>query len=180
VDLGYFGEGAQLAADLVNTKGWHSGVERLVAVDDVAAFMAEHGQSRRVTTADVPKFHALRDRVRDVFLAGDEALARERINALLADYPSKPRLAGAGEAGVTFEPVADDAVGWVGASAAFGLAFLVAEHGISRIGICGASDCFDAYVDESKNSNKHYCSSGCARLESVRAFRRRKRQADVV
>jgi predicted RNA-binding Zn ribbon-like protein len=57
------------------------------------------------------------------------------------------------------------------------LAFFIAKHGTNRLGICDASDCADAYVDASKNSNKRYCSGDCARLESVRAFRERKRKA---
>jgi predicted RNA-binding Zn ribbon-like protein len=177
VDLGYFGDGAQLAADLVNTKGWHSGRERLLGVEEIREFVAAHGQSLSVTEADVARLQALRARLRDVFAAGDDQLARSHINALLADYPTRPQLANDGERGVTFAPAGTDVAGWIGASAALGLAFFVAQYGTTRLGICHASDCADAYVDGSKNTNKRYCSSGCARLESVRAFRQRKRAA---
>jgi predicted RNA-binding Zn ribbon-like protein len=88
----------------------------------------------------------------------------------------RPQLASDGERGVTFEPTGTDVAGWVGASAALGLAFFVAAHGTTRFGICDASDCADAYIDSSKNTTKRYCSSGCARLESVRAFRQRRRK----
>jgi predicted RNA-binding Zn ribbon-like protein len=176
VDLGYFGDGAQLAADLVNTRGWHSGTERLTSVEEVRAFLDAHGQSRRVTKADIPKLLELRDRLREIFLAGEDELTRRRINALLAAYPTQPQLAD-DAAGVTFEPTGTDATAWIGAHAALGLAFFIARHGTNRLGICDASDCADAYVDASKNSNKRYCSGGCARLESVRAFRERKRKA---
>ena len=176
MDLGYFGDGAQLAADLINTKGWVSGRERLLGVEDVRAFVQAHGQSLRVTAADVAKLQALRARLLDVFAAPDDDLARRHINALLADYPMRPQLASDGERGVTFEPTGTDVAGWVGASAALGLAFFVAAHGTTRFGICDASDCADAYIDSSKNTTKRYCSSGCARLESVRAFRQRKRK----
>ncbi len=176
MDLGYFGDGAQLAADLVNTRGWISGNERLASVDDLRAFLAAHGETRRITKADVPKVHGLRDRLREIFLAGEDEVARRRINALLTDFPTRPQLAG-DEPGVTFEPTGGDVTAWLGAQAALGLAFFIARHGTNRIGICDASDCADAYVDTSKNSNKRYCSGGCARLESVRAFRERKRKA---
>ena len=176
MDLGYFGDGAQLAADLVNTRGWVSGTERLTDVDDVRAFLDAHDQTRRVTTADVPKLLGLRDRLREIFLAGDDELARSRINALLTAFPTRPQLAG-DEPGVTFEPTGTDVTSSIGAQAALGLAFFIARHGTNRLGICHASDCADAYVDASKNSNKRYCSGDCARLESVRAFRERKRKA---
>jgi predicted RNA-binding Zn ribbon-like protein len=178
VDLGYFGDGAQLAADLVNTKGWVSGREQLPGVEGVRAFMLAHGQLLRVTKADVAKLQTLRERVRGVFTAPDDDFARRQINALLADFPTQPKLADDGERGVTFEPSGTDVAGWVGASVALGLAFFIAQYGTTRLGVCHASDCDDAYVDGSKNSNKRYCSSGCARLESVRAFRQRKRTAD--
>jgi predicted RNA-binding Zn ribbon-like protein len=179
VDFGYFGDGAQLAADLINTKGWVSNRERLLGVEDVRAFIEAHGQSLSVANADVASLQALRERLLEVFTAADSDSARRHINALLADYPTRPLLTSDGERGVTFEPTGTDVTGWVGASAALGLAFFVAQHGTTRLGICHASDCADAYVDGSKNSNKRYCSSGCARLESVRAFRQRKRDADA-
>ena len=108
MDLGYFGDGAQLAADLVNTRGWVSGTERLTSVEDVRAFLDAHDQTRRVTKADVPKLLGLRDRLREIFLAGDDDLARSRINALLTAFPTLPQLAG-DEPGVTFESTGTDA-----------------------------------------------------------------------
>ena len=177
MDLGYFGDGAQLAADLVNTHSWFSGRERLNGVEDVRAFLQSRGQSQRVNKAELPKLFALRDRLREIFAAGDGELTRRRLNALLADFPTRPQLAG-DDPGVTFEPIGSDATSWIGAHAALGLAFFIATHGPNRLGICDASDCADAYVDSSKNSNKRYCSGGCARLESVRAFRERKRKAE--
>jgi predicted RNA-binding Zn ribbon-like protein len=164
-----------LAADLVNTKGWMSGTERLAGVDDVRAFLEAHGQALRVAKADIAKLQTLRARLLEVFSAPDDDVARRHINALLADYPTQPQLTSDGERGVTFTPAGNDVTGWIGASAALGLAFFVAQYGTTRLGICHASDCADAYIDASKNSNKRYCSSGCARLESVRAFRQRKR-----
>jgi predicted RNA-binding Zn ribbon-like protein len=176
VDLGYFGDGAQLAADLVNTRGF-SGTERLTNLEDVRAFLKAHGQAQRVTKADLPKLLDLRERLREIFAAGEDELARRRINALLAAYPALPQLAG-DEPGMTFEPTSTDATSWIGAHAALGLAFFIARHGTNRLGMCHASDCADAYIDSSKNSNKLYCSGDCARLESVRAFRERKRKAE--
>jgi predicted RNA-binding Zn ribbon-like protein len=176
VELGYFGDGAQLAVDLVNTYGWVEGGERLTGAEEVRKFVQAHGQSLRVTNADVPKVHALRLRIREVFTAANEELARRHVNRLLADFPTRPQLTADGERGVTFEPSGTDATGWIGARAALGLAFFIAAHGTSRLGTCHASDCAHAYVDASKNTNKRYCSSGCARLESVRAFRQRKRK----
>jgi predicted RNA-binding Zn ribbon-like protein len=165
-----------LAADFVNTHSWFSGRERLNGIEDVRAFLEALGHSQRVTKADLPKLVELRERLREIFQAGEDELSRGRINALLAAFPTLPQLAGDGP-GVTFAPTSTDATSWIGAHTALGLAFFIARHGTNRLGICHASDCADAYIDASKNSNKLYCSGDCARLESVRAFRERKRKA---
>jgi predicted RNA-binding Zn ribbon-like protein len=178
VHLGYSGGGAQLAVDLVNTRGWFSGTERLDGVAAARAFMEAHGENRRFTAADLPRLLALREHLRRIFLATDDAEAQRHLNALLSEYPVVPRVAASAEgSAVMFEPSADDFVHWVGANAALGIAFFIAEHGTGRLGICAASDCEDAYFDTTKNSAKRYCSNSCARLESVRAFRARKRRA---
>lgn len=176
VDFGYFYQGAHLAADFVNTKSWLSGKERLTRHDKVRELLRAAGQERPVAKIDLPKLHALRERVRSVFAAPDDAEARRQIAALLADYPAQLGLT-AGEHGLTFTPTGSDAESWLGATIAVGLAFFVAEHGTTRFGICGASDCADAFIDASKNHTKHYCSASCTRLENVRAFRTRKRKA---
>lgn len=175
MDLGYFHDGAHLAADFVNTKGWHSGNDYLAGVDEVRAFLAGRGQALPVRKGDIPKLHALRDRLRAVFTAADDDEARGRINALLAEFPTRPQLLGDDRRGVAFGPAGSDPVSWIGANAAIGLAFFVAEHGSGRLGICAASTCDDAFIDESKNSTKQCCSAQCTRLENVRAFRARRR-----
>jgi predicted RNA-binding Zn ribbon-like protein len=172
VDLGYFPDGAHLAADFVNTKGSYSGNEYLGGVAEAEAFLADHGQAAAVKKSDIPKLHALRDRLRAVFAAADDDAARRHVNALLADFPTRPRLAGDGA--LAFAPAAKDAVSWIGANAAIGLARFIAERGSARLGICGASTCNDAFVDDSKNNTKHCCSATCTRLENVRAFRARR------
>jgi len=179
VDFGSFCKGAYLARDFVNTKAWFSGKERLTGPDEVRALLRRHDLDRRVAKAEIPRIHELRDRVRSVFAAADEVSVRRQIATLLADYPSRPELAASGEGGVTFAPVGNDAVSWLGANVATGLAFFVAQHGTARLGLCGASDCDDAFVDESKNHTKHYCSVGCTRNENVRAFRARKRKSET-
>jgi len=178
VNLGYFSSGARLAADLINTKGWVSNQERLLGADDVRPFFEALGQERRVTKADLTRLHALRGRLRAVFLAQDPVEVRRLIDGLLLDFPSQPRFERDGElGGLGFEPVGKDAASLIGANAALGLAFFIAEHGTSRLGICRASDCDDAYIDESKNCTKICCSPRCTRLENVRAFRARQRGA---
>ena len=177
MNLGYLHDSARLAADFVNTKGWHSGSESLAGVEDVQAFLAGRAPALTVKKADVARLHALRDRLRAVFTAGSEGEARRHISALLTEFPSYPRLDPEAEGGVVFAPAGSDAVAWIGANAAIGLAHFVAEHGAGRLGICAASDCDDAFVDESKNGTKQCCSAKCTRLENVRAFRARQRRA---
>ncbi|MGA2395043.1 MAG: CGNR zinc finger domain-containing protein [Candidatus Lustribacter sp.] len=174
MDFGYFCKGAYLAVDLVRTKGWYSGTERLTP-ERARAVLQRYGQERRITKNDLPRLFALRDRLRAVFTAGDDASARRHIAGLLADFPARLDLPAGGEQSMTFVPAAGDAVSWIGANAAIGLAFFVSEYGAARLGVCNASDCDDAFLDESKNRTKHYCSVGCARNENVRTFRARKK-----
>jgi predicted RNA-binding Zn ribbon-like protein len=56
--------------------------------------------------------------------------------------------------------------------AAYGLAALVAEHGLGRLGICAADDCTAVYADTSPQGSRRYCSRTCSTRQNVRRHRR--------
>jgi hypothetical protein len=57
------------------------------------------------------------------------------------------------------------------AAAAYGLAALIAEHGLDRLGVCAASDCQCVYADTSPRGNRRFCSRTCSTRTNVRHHR---------
>jgi predicted RNA-binding Zn ribbon-like protein len=55
--------------------------------------------------------------------------------------------------------------------AAFGLASLVAERGLERLGMCAADDCTAVYADTSPKGSRRYCSRTCSTRQNVRRHR---------
>jgi predicted RNA-binding Zn ribbon-like protein len=55
--------------------------------------------------------------------------------------------------------------------AAFGLASLVAERGLDRLGQCAADDCTAVYADTSAKGSRRYCSRTCSTRQNVRRHR---------
>lgn len=169
---------AQLAADLANSLGSFSGRENLGDVAALRAFLDAHAIEAAARAEDLPRLHELRARFIAVFQAATPAEQIALINDLLAAFPATPRLQpGAERPGIDFTPAASDVVHEIGARGALGLAYFFTKWGFERIGTCECDDCNDAYVDSTKNRMKRFCSTGCARLASTRAFRARKRAA---
>ena len=59
----------------------------------------------------------------------------------------------------------------VPALAAYGLAALVAERGLERLGFCAAEDCQAVFADTSPRGARRYCSRTCSTRENVRRHR---------
>jgi predicted RNA-binding Zn ribbon-like protein len=55
--------------------------------------------------------------------------------------------------------------------AAFGLASLVAERGLERLGMCAADDCTAVFADTSARGSRRYCSRTCSTRQNVRRHR---------
>ena len=58
--------------------------------------------------------------------------------------------------------------------AAYGLASLVAEHGLGRLGMCAADDCTAVFADTSSQGSRRYCTRTCSTRQNVRRHRRAK------
>lgn len=178
----YTDQPVALAVDLVNTFGWESGTESLASVDELEAFLADHAETwtdelptpRR---SDVGAVQRLRGELRRVFEAEDAATAAAAINGILSDNGATPHLSvHGGPPHLHFEPSDVSLSKWMGVVTGMGLATVLADHGIERLGICQASDCNDAYVDTSRNRSRRHCSTTCGTREHVAAHRERKRQ----
>ena len=57
-----------------------------------------------------------------------------------------------------------------------GLASVVCELGPTRLGVCSAAPCTNAYVDTSPNQSRRYCSDRCSSRANVAAYRARQRE----
>ncbi len=116
---------------------------------------ALQGVLRAIELANAPP----RDSVlRGAFLAPDlDAFAR-MVNPLL----EPPRVVEGG-----LEPARSDL-----GLAAYGLASLVAEHGLGRLGMCAADDCTAVFADTSSQGSRRYCTRTCSTRQNVRRHRR--------
>lgn len=164
---------AELAVLLVNSP------DRLQNLEGLRDLLADAGRDARPTRADLDALRELREELAAVFACagrGGECEAVERLNALLTRFPVRPQISGhdgqrwhlhlteGGEAG--------DA--WA-AGAVMGLATLVTDLGVDRMGLCRAAPCARAFIDTSTNRSRRYCSERCASRANVAAYRARRR-----
>ncbi|MGI5287187.1 CGNR zinc finger domain-containing protein [Nonomuraea polychroma] len=121
--------------------------------------------------APPPGLLRLRDELVAVFdAAGDERAVAELLNALLVRYPVRPQLTDH-DGGHWHLHLADDPA----ATAVMGLAAVVAELGVDRLGRCREPHCGQAFLDTSSNRSRRYCSARCASRANVAAFRARRK-----
>jgi predicted RNA-binding Zn ribbon-like protein len=188
VDFSHYSEAPiQFAADLVNTGPLPFGEtwEDLKTVDDLRAFLLESGlrelADEGLTDADLEAFRGLRAKLVDVFLAEDEKHAARRVNEILDESRSIPRLTDHDDAPLHLHYAAPDATPAqrAGAASAMGLALVLVEDGLDRFGVCASDDCIDIFVDTSKNSCRRFCSDKCANRTAVAAHRARARAKNV-
>lgn len=163
---------AQMAVDLVNS-------DEISDLAELEAFLDGYQDLRpppgiAPSLFDPNAFHALQDRLREVFEAPDETVATERLNQILSENPAVPRLSmHDGHPHLHFEPIGNSLSSWVAAITALGLAGVMTEHGISRFGSCQASSCRDVFIDTTRNRSRIHCCSNCSTREAVAAYRRR-------
>ena len=166
----------QTAADLVNTLGHPSGNEHLGTPEELERFMSEHEMEPPygVVEAEIAEVHKVRARLEKVFHAADAAAAVAMLNELLEDYAAKPYLTDHdGKWHFHYAPDGAPASRRLATATAMGLATVISEYGIERLGICNADDCGDVFVDMSRNRSRRYCNDQCTTRTNVAAFRAR-------
>ncbi|HYY45287.1 MAG TPA: CGNR zinc finger domain-containing protein [Actinomycetota bacterium] len=170
-------EGAEVAADLVNSLGSHTGNEYLPNAETLRALLATHGFTQvPVSEQDVEEARSLRPRLRRVFEARDDDTAIEVINELLTEAAPIPQLTRETDDGWRFEFTVpgESTIRWLIALTATGLAAVMSEFGRDRLGVCSADNCRDVFVDVSRNRSRRYCSATCSTRTNVAAFRARR------
>ncbi|MDX2559407.1 CGNR zinc finger domain-containing protein [Streptomyces sp. TX20-6-3] len=178
---------SDFAVRLVNTEEPARGKDALTSVEVIRElFGAASQMARRVTEADLPRFRAVRTRLRAVFALadeGDHTGAVDLLNSLLLEFPVSPQISGHDILDENGRPrwhmhLADhssNATTGYAAICAMGLAFHLTEFGADRLGLCQAPPCRNAYLDTSTNRSRRYCSDRCATRANVAAYRARKR-----
>jgi predicted RNA-binding Zn ribbon-like protein len=155
-------------------------------LDDLAALRshlaARPWYAERVTARDLATLRRLGDDLRGVVAAADDSDAETavaRLNDLLARTPVSPRISGHDAQSWHLHVTAPGAspADDLAAEALMGLAVVVIDHGVDRLGRCEAAGCGRAYLDLSPNRSRRYCSDRCANRAGVAAWRARRRAA---
>ena len=134
-----------------------------------------------LTDDDVAAVRRLRDRLRAVFTAPDEATAVRLVNELVADARTTPRLTDHDGYPLHIHYYAPGArlAERLAADCGMALAFVLSAGERARLATCDAPDCSRVMVDLSRNRSKRYCDSRtCGNRLHVAAYRARQRRAD--
>jgi hypothetical protein len=172
---GYRSDGVGLAVAVVN------GVYD-PDVDDGEAFedsLHRYGViNRPLTGRERSGLRAWAGHLHDVFSAADADDAARLLNQLLDVVVTHPYLTDHdGRLHLHYAPGEAAPLHRVQASTAMGLAHLLCDYGMSRLGVCRATDCECVYVDVSRNAQRRFCSESCANRTNVAAFRARAKSA---
>jgi predicted RNA-binding Zn ribbon-like protein len=166
--------------DLVNSASDIAGHE---ALPDLAALESlverrEISDAGRLTAEDLAAVQRLRQRLRAVFAAPDDARAVVLVNDLVADARTTPRLTDHDGWPLHIHYYAPGArlAEHLAADCGMALAFVIAAGERSRLATCSAPDCERVLVDLSRNRSKRYCDSRtCGNRLHVAAYRARQR-----
>jgi Putative stress-induced transcription regulator/CGNR zinc finger len=162
----------RLAVDLVNLPG--DGLDAA----GLARFLVEHGEAPPIEldAGDVRGLVQVREQLREVFAAADVDLAAALVNRLLDRAQAPPRLSNHDGTAWHLHVTGEQAswADWLAAITGLGLARLIAEDGIARIGRCAAPGCGAAFAGGPRNHLRRYCSATCANRARVAAFRARR------
>lgn len=139
------------------------------------ALTKTHGEPRlgELDTSPEPLAAAARA-LRDIFATREPRQAATSLNRMLAERSSQPELAELADGRWALRPALTDAstaadtLAHVGA---FALATWLAERGRCAWGLCEATDCDRAFIDEGRRAPQRFCSSTCATRTRVALHR---------
>jgi predicted RNA-binding Zn ribbon-like protein len=178
LDACYNPSAVETAVELANTWMPIRGEDRLETVEQLRAFLDDHGPGldRPLTSTDLAEVRAVRDTVRGVLegASTDADAAAALINDGLRESRATPALRHDDEhwwTEVTSDT--DRPAAHLAASTLSALAAVLATYGPTRLGVCAGPTCRATYVDLSRNGSKQYCTRTCAHRASVAAYRSR-------
>ncbi len=168
---GYRSDGVGLAVAVVNGV-YDPDVDDAESLEDS---LRQYGViNRPLTGRERAGLRGWAGHLHDVFAADDATDAARLLNQLLDVVVTHPYITDHdGRLHLHFAPGEADPLHRVQASTAMGLAILLCEYGMSRLGVCRATDCDCVYVDVSRNAQRRFCSESCANRTNVAAFRAR-------
>jgi CGNR zinc finger len=175
---GYRSDGVGLAVAVVNAV-FDPEVGDSEAIDDA---LRRYGFAMtRVTNRDRAGLRLWASHLHEVFAADAAGEAGRILNQLLDAITAHPYITDHDGRGLHlhYAPPEASTLHRVQASTAMGLANLVCDYGITRLGVCRAAGCECVYVDVSRNAQRRFCSEACANRTNVAAFRARARNAAV-
>ena len=171
--------GLELILDFVNTVDFEEGRDELDSAASLQRWLAGHGlvsERARAVGADLRAALTLREAIRDLALAnnGVDVDAEDAAHALEWTARRARLVVRFGEDGtVRFEPGAAGIAGALGQLTAV-VATAMAEGSWPRFKACRSDTCRWAFVDESRNASRTWCSmETCGNREKARQFRRR-------
>jgi CGNR zinc finger len=170
---GYRSDGVGLAVAIVNAV---YGTE--TDIDDgelLEQSLREYGvMNRSLSVRETAGLRGWAGHLHNVFAADDADDAAHLLNQLLDVVVTHPYLTGhGGRLHLHYAPAEADPLHRVQASTAMGLAIVLCDYGMARLGVCRATDCECVYVDVSRNAQRRFCSESCANRTNVAAFRAR-------
>ena len=152
-----------------------------VDLDSLGVLLAGRTRLQEQATArDAKRLTEFAARLRPVFAASDEGRVPDVVaglNALLAEHPVTPQISDHDPAGLHLHAASGSAAvsDLLIAEMLLGLATLVCDLGPTRLGVCSAAPCRQAYLDTSPNRSRRYCSDRCSSRANVAAYRARQR-----
>ncbi len=133
----------------------------------------------RVTRGDLEAMQLLRAEFREIFAAaaeGNDAGAVERLNALLIRHPVQPQICRHDDQPWHMHLTEGGCIAdRYAAGSAMGLAIILTQFGLDRLGVCQAPSCGRVFIDTSSNRSRRYCCDRCASRANVTALRARSR-----
>jgi hypothetical protein len=168
---GYRSDGVGLAVAVVNAL-YDPAVDDGEALEDS---LRHYGViTRPLTARERGGLRGWAGHLHDVFSADSAEAAARLLNQLLDAVVTHPYLTDHdGRLHLHYAPAEAGPLHRVQASTAMGLAHLICDYGMSRLGVCRATGCECVYVDVSRNAQRRFCSESCANRTNVAAFRAR-------
>jgi predicted RNA-binding Zn ribbon-like protein len=171
-------DAVELIRSFTNTIDVESGTDQLETATTFLAWLVEQGLvdgSARVTQADLALALRLRSAIRAALAVHhertDDPAGRSDLRDVIAELPL--RLDPTADGGFELVPIDRGVRGAIaGFAAAIGRAAGVGDW--ERLKLCPADDCAWAFLDESKNRSRRWCSMEvCGNRSKTRSYRER-------